>query len=86
MVSDRFYYRSNFEIAPMNYYQVAERFNQNWMQRASFVSNIYGPLYNALNRFLSRKWKLSKCGVQEYVRMKTNSRYLLDVVEQGLAS
>lgn len=80
MADYRFYVRSNFEIKPMEYWQVADVFKRNWIQKSEMVTYVYGPLYNEIDSFLSRR-KHTKADVVKYTQIVYNHRYLLDQVD-----
>lgn len=48
------------------------------------IELIYGPLYNEIVRFLSKKNKFSKFNHPHYGSILTNHRYLLDAIDESL--
>jgi hypothetical protein len=83
MANYRFHIRSNFEIKPMEYWQIAEMFKSNWIQKSELVTYVYGPLYNEIDSFLSRR-KFTKANVVRFSQIVYNHKYLLDQVNSDL--
>ena len=83
MANYRFYIRSNFESKPMEYWQVADMFKRNWIQKAELVTYVYGPLYNEIDSFLNRR-KYTKAKVIKFTQILYNHKYLWDQVDSDL--
>ena len=84
MASYRFYYRSNTESEPMEYWQVAELFKRNWIQRSNIVTNIYGPLYNEISKLLLRKKQFVSFSISQYQQIIASHQYLFDATDARL--
>jgi len=83
MANYRFYIRSNFESKPMEYWQVADMFKRNWIQKAELATYVYGPLYNEIDSFLNRR-KYTKANVIRFTQIVYNHKYLWDQVDSDL--
>jgi hypothetical protein len=83
MANYRFYMRSNFETKPMEHWQIADMFKNNWIQKSELVTYVYGPLYNEIDSFLKRR-KYTKANVIRFTQIVYNHKYLLDQGDSDL--
>lgn len=76
MANYRYYMRLNFQTKPMGHNQVLSIFRQSYIQRQELINVVYGPLYNELASFYTKKW-INTWTLSKYNRILREGRFLL---------